>query len=189
MRVLVACEMSGRVRDAFAAVGHDAWSCDIVPSETPGNHIQDDVLNHLGGGWDMMVAHPPCTWLSQARPQKRAGHDVEIYSALSFVAALWAAPIPRIAVENPLGLAWSLLGRPNCQVHPWWFGDPYSKRTCLWLKNLPPLFALLPSGTSIRRSPPGTREWTFVHRQAKQRSMTFPGVARAMAEQWGVVGR
>ncbi len=184
MRVLVACEFSGRVRDAFAAVGHDAWSCDLLPSETTGNHIQGDVLEHLDDGWDLMVAHPPCTHLctmSYCRPQDPA----VVQAAVDFAARLFYAPITRVAIENPGGrlCAWLL---PSQIIQPTMFGAPYTKKTCLWLRGLPPLFATsniyakqqwVHSGTSKKRGPAGN---------AKARSRTFPGIAEAMALQWGV---
>lgn len=197
MRVLVACEFSGRVRDAFAAVGHDAWSCDTEPSEASGNHIQDDVLLHLEDGWDLMVAHPPCTYLSRAGgayykvPERIAKAE----EAMAFVLALWSSSVPRIAIENPIGRLSSWWMLPSQYVQPWQFGDPWTKKTCLWLKNLPPLFAtrVVTPAPGIRRS--SKPQWkggavtygAFMrsHRSAKDRSRTFPGIAAAMAQQWG----
>lgn len=143
MRVLVACEFSGRVRDAFAARGHDAWSADLEPSETAGNHIHGDVRGVLDGGWDLMVAHPPCTDLavSGARhfPAKRA--DGRQQRALEFVQALLDAPIERIALENPVSVISSAIRKPDQIIQPWMFGHDAQKTTCLWLKNLPRLTA------------------------------------------------
>lgn len=192
MRVLVACEFSGRVRDAFAARGHDAWSCDVLPTETPGQHVQGDVRTILDRGWDLMVAHPPCTYLSRAGARWRSPErDRLAGDAALFVYELWAAPIPRICLENPVGKAWLVLGRPAQTVHPWWFGDPHLKKTCLWLKGLAPLRAN-PGARPPQPLYVGTdgRKRFFTQAQggrdrAKNRSRTFPGVARAMAEQWG----
>lgn len=181
MRVLVACEFSGIVRDAFKARGHDAWSCDLLPTERPGNHIQDDVLKHLDEGWDLMVAHPPCTHLavSGARWMKGKGDLVE--DALHFVIALMNAPIQRIAVENPISIISSRIRKPDQIVQPWQFGHGETKATCLWLKSLP---ILVPTDVvegryaRVHREPPGPDRW-------KLRSTTYTGIAKAMAEQWG----
>ena len=184
--MLIACEFSGTVRDAFLAEGHDAWSCDILPTESPGPHIQGDALEVLGEGWDLMVAHPPCTYLANSgvrwlheRPERWRG----LVEGCVFFRRLLEAPIPRIAVENPVPhkYARGLVGAYDQTVQPWQFGDPETKRTCLWLKGLPPL---LPTEiTSVREA--------RVHRMApgpdrqKERSRFFSGIARAMASQWG----
>lgn len=183
VRVLVACEFSGTVRDAFARLGHDAWSCDILPTDEPGQHIEGDALDVLGDGWDLMVAHPPCTHLavSGARwfPQKRA--DGRQQAALAFVRALLDAPIPRIALENPVSVISSHIRKPDQTIQPWQFGHGEVKRTCLWLKNLP---ALRPTNVvagreaRVHRLPPTEDRW-------KLRSVTYRGIADAMAEQWG----
>lgn len=195
MRVLVACEFSGIVRDAFAARGHDAWSCDWLPTERPGNHIQGDVLSILGDGWDLMIAHPPCTYLSRAgarwwgTPER---NDLEAKAA-NFVWALRDAPIQRIAIENPIGQLNQRWRYPDQIIQPHEFGHPYSKATCLWLKNLPPLFItspvaeyrpFLPSNTGHGKRK-GQRSAAGVVTGGKDASRTFPGIARAMAEQWG----
>jgi hypothetical protein len=194
MRVLVACEFSGRVRDAFLAKGHDAWSCDLLPTEIPGPHIEGNVLNHLYDGWDLMVAHPPCTYLSRAGARwwsdperKRLADDAE-----TFVHCLWQSGIERIAIENPIGQLHHRWQWPSQRIHPHWFGEPYSKATCLWLKNLPPLLATVQCAEF--------EPWVACNRSARKRaglpiagkvsggkaaSRTFVGVARAMAEQWG----
>lgn len=142
MRVLVACEFSGIVRDSFAARGHDAWSCDLLPTERPGQHIQGDVLGVLGDGWDLMIAHPPCTYLcsSGLHWNKRVpGRDARTEDALRFVRELLDAPIPRIALENPTGCISTRIRRPEQKIHPWQFGHDASKGTCLWLRGLPKL--------------------------------------------------
>ena len=151
MRVLVACEYSGIVRDAFAKKGHDAWSCDLLPTETPGNHIQDDVLKHLEG-WDLMVAHPPCTYLTVSAnkwlndmPARKSGKLVgearrkARQEGIDFFMALWNAPIAKVAIENPIGCISSVFRQSNQIVHPNYFGDTVSKATCLWLRGLKPL--------------------------------------------------
>lgn len=182
MRVLVACEFSGVVRDAFAALGHDAVSCDLEPSETPGEHIQCDVRRVLGLGWDMMIAHPPCTHLASSGARWWRNKDPQLQaSALEFVRTLLNAPIPRIALENPVGAIGTRIRPADQYIQPWEHGHGETKKTGLWLKNLP---ALLPSAVVSGRDNrihmmPGSRY------QARERSRTYPGVARAMAEQWG----
>jgi hypothetical protein len=190
---LVACEFSGVVRDAFRALGHDAWSCDLLPAEAPGPHIQGDVLQALGEGWDLMIAHPPCTYLASSglhwntrRPERAALTE----AALAFVLVLADAPIPRIAVENPIGCLSTRWRKPDQIIQPWQFGHDASKATCLWLKGLPPLQPtdVLPGGRTARRANqtasgqnrlgPSPTRW-------KERSVTYAGIARAMAEQWG----
>ena len=181
MRVLVACEFSGIVRDAFAAKGHTAISCDYLPTERPGPHIRGDVLWLLEARWDMMVAFPPCTylavsgarWFKDRLPRQRA--------ALEFVRALLGAPIGMIALENPIGVISTQIRKPDQIVQPWMFGHPETKATCLWLKNLPPLSPteVVPGRQDrVHREPPGPERW-------KNRSRTYEGIARAMAEQWG----
>ena len=183
MRVLVACEFSGTVRDAFARRGHDAWSCDLLPTERPGQHIEGDALDVLGDGWDLMVAHPPCTHLavSGARwfPQKRA--DGRQQAALDFVRALLDAPIPRIALENPVSVISSHIRKPDQTIQPWQFGHGEVKRTCLWLKNLPelrPTKVVEGREARVHKLTPSEDRW-------KLRSVTYQGIADAMAEQWG----
>jgi hypothetical protein len=193
MRVLVACEFSGAVRDAFRARGHDAWSCDLLPSEVPGPHIQGDVCEILGDGWDLMVAHPPCTYLASSglhwnrrRPERQALTD----AAVVFVQTLLAAPIARIAVENPIGALSTRVRRPDQIIQPWQFGHDASKATCLWLEGLPPLVPtdVLPGGRTARRgnqTPSGQNKLGPSPDRWKQRSLTYPGIAAAMAGQWG----
>ena len=187
MRVFIGCEESGTVRDAFARRGHDAWSCDILPSRKPGNHIQDDVLNHLNDGWDLAIFHTPCTYLSNSgvrwlheRPER---WELMRRDALLFKACM-DADIPKIANENPImhKYAVEIIGRRQDQIiQPWMFGHGETKATCLWLKNLPPLMPTdIVEGREQRiwKMPPSE------HRQ-RDRSVTFQGIAAAMSEQWG----
>jgi len=199
MKVLIACEFSGVVREAFKAKGHDAVSCDLLPSEQPGHHIQDDVEKHLNEGWDMMIAFPPCTHLAssgaQYWPEKQK--DGRQQEAIDFVYRLFGANINRIAIENPVGILSTKVCRPHQIIQPYEFGDPYRKKTCLWLWNLPALkptnivkpIASWHSGSS--RSGPrkdGSRKISdlpALHGNSRERSRTFPGIAEAMAAQWG----
>lgn len=194
MRVLVACEFSGIVRDAFLARGHDAWSCDLLPTEKPGPHIQDDVLKHLDEEWDLMIAHPPCTYLSRAgaRWLRKPGRRELADAAAEFVFALRGAPTRRIAIENPIGQLNTRWRYPDQWIQPHWFGDPFSKTTCLWLKNLPPLKPtkmcgriahFLPSNTGGKKR--GQSANKGIVTGGKDASKTFPGIATAMADQWG----
>lgn len=181
MRILVACEFSGIVRDAFAAKGHDVWSCDLLPSERPGNHIQDDVLNHLDDGWDMMIGHPPCTHLAVSGARWFHEKREEQQDALDFVNELMTANIPMIAIENPISIISSHIRKPDQIIQPWMFGHGETKATCLWLKNLPllqPTNIVSGRENRVHRLPPGPNRW-------KERSRTFPGIAQAMADQWG----
>jgi hypothetical protein len=189
MRVLVACEFSGIVRAAFVARGHDAWSCDILPTEKPGNHIQGDVLTVLGDNWDLMIAHPPCTHLAVSGAAWFYRKQKEQAEALDFVWALLDAPIPRIALENPVSVISTKIRKPDQIIHPWQFGHPEKKTTCLWLKNLPKLtetnnvkgeMELLPKNIQERLHylPPSEN-------RGRLRSKTFQGIADAMATQWG----
>jgi len=196
VRVLVACEFTGNVRRAFRALGHDAWSCDLLPAEDGSPyHYKGDVLAQLNGGWNLMVAHPPCTYLSRAgaRWWKDPARGALADQAAEFVFALRDADIPRICIENPIGQLNRRWRYPDQVIQPYHFGHPYSKATCLWLKNLPPLTAtvtcadytpLLPSNVGWNRRK-GQRSHPGTVRSAKEASRTFPGVAAAMAEQWG----
>lgn len=182
LRVLVACEYSGTVRDAFAAMGADAMSCDLLPTESPGNHYQGDVRDVLHYPWDMMVAHPPCTHLSVSGarhfPAKRV--DGRQQSAVSFFMMLARSGVPFMAMENPVSVMSSLWRPPDQTIQPWMFGHGEVKATCLWLVGLP---RLVPSNVvsgrvpRVHRMPPGPDRW-------KHRSRTFPGIAEAMARQW-----
>lgn len=181
LNVLVACEFSGVVRDAFIRAGHNAISCDLIPSEKPGPHITADVISIIGLGWDMMIAHPPCTHLSVSGARWFKDKLPEQEAALEFVRALMAAPIPRIAIENPISIISSRIRKPDQIIQPWQFGHGETKATCLWLKGLP---LLEPSRivdgrvARVHLCPPGPDRW-------KERSRTFFGIAAAMAEQWG----
>lgn len=204
MRVLIGCEYSGTVRDAFLELGHDAMSCDLLPTESPGPHYQGDVRDLLGEQWDLAIFHPDCTYLCRAgqrwlnsddddRPGKLKGRPRWHATALAvgFFAELQAVSIPRVAIENPRpgSHVSSFIGKPDQVVHPWMFGHTENKATGLWLKGLPPLVATddarrlmkdLPKSETdrIHRASPGKDRW-------KIRSLTYAGIARAMAEQWG----
>lgn len=179
-RILVACEFSGIVREAFAARGHDAWSCDLLPSEQRGQHIQGDVLAILAEGWDLMIAHPPCTYLANSGARWWTQRQWEQAEALAFVRVLLEAPIPRIALENPEGKIGSAIRKHDQLIHPWEYGEPYEKKTCLWLKNLP---LLQPTKLESRREQAVWRMGQGPTR-SRDRSRTYPGIARAMAEQY-----
>jgi len=194
MKVLVACEFSGTVRDAFAAKGHDAWSCDLLPSDKPGNHYQGDVFDIINDGWDLMIAHPPCTYLTisankwyKDQPPRNSGVLVggarreARAQAIEFFMKFINAPIHKIAVENPIGVISSVYRKPNQVLQPWMFGHGETKATCLWLKNLPNLTPTdIVNGRQQRlhELSPGKDRW-------KERSKTFQGIADAMANQWG----
>lgn len=182
MRVLIACEFSGRVRDAFIRNGHDAVSCDIRPSHAPGPHLQCDVREILGNGWDMMIAHPPCTDLAASGARWWREKWREQREALDFVRHLMFCDIPRKAIENPVGKISTEIRKPDQIVQPHWFGDGFVKTTCLWLEGLPLLVADDPVSGRVQevwRMAPSDpdREW--------KRSLTYPGMARAFAQQWG----
>lgn len=193
MKVLVACEFSGTVRDAFAARGHEAWSCDLLPSEKPGNHVEWPVEGLFDAGWDLMIAHPPCTYLAvsglhwnKRRPERAAKTE----EALRFIKALMEAPVPMIAIENPVGCISTRIRKPDQVIHPWMFGEDASKATCLWLKGLPPLAPtnVLEGGRAARRAnqtPSGQNRLGPSPDRWKLRSITYAGIANAMAEQWG----
>lgn len=181
MRVLVACEFSGIVRDAFAARGHDAWSCDLLPSERPGNHIQGDVLEVLKDGWDLLIAHPPCTHLAVSGARWFKDKRAEQEDAVKFFMALANSPIPRVCIENPISIMSTRWRKPDQISQPWQFGHGETKATCLWLKNLPlltPTKVVDGREARVHKEPPGPDRW-------KNRSRTFQGIADAMAEQWG----
>lgn len=194
MKVLIACEFSGIVRDAFIAKGHDAMSCDLLPTERPGPHYQGDVRDILGDGWDMMIAHPPCTHLCNrgAWHSRRRGMPEQIDSAFEFFMLLYNAPIDKICVENPVGIVSTRFRKPNQYIQPYQFGHPQQKKTGLWLKNL----AKLKPTNIVEKEPPAfidrsgkARYWVDTFAPAKDRwklrSTTFKGIADAMAQQWG----
>ena len=195
MKVLIACEYSGTVRDAFRAAGHDALSCDLLPTDVPGEHYQGDVRDIINDGWDLMVAHPPCTYLcssglhwNKRRPERAQMTE----DALEFVQFLLDAPIPRIALENPIGCIGTRIRKADQTIQPWQFGHDASKSTCLWLKNLPlltPTAVVEPriangkkrwanqTDSGQNRLPPSEDRW-------KIRSETYAGIAAAMVAQW-----
>jgi hypothetical protein len=203
MRILVACEFSGVVRDAFRQKGHDAWSCDVLPTEAdPAYHIQCDVLEILDQGWDMMIAHPPCTYLTVAgnkwfKPEYRErfpNRVLEMKNAAKFFMRLVNAPIDKIAIENPIGRMSSIYRKPDQIIQPYQFGHPVRKATCLWLKNLPELkptnivsfeLDVFSSGKSQSKWHTETGHIKDKTERSKIRSRTFPGIAEAMADQWG----
>ena len=205
MKVLVACEYSGTVRDAFAALGHDAWSCDILPTESKGNHIQDDILKHLDNNWDLMIAHPPCTYLSNAGirwfNEEKYGEKAKLrkqlrLEALEFVKKLYYCNIPKICIENPVGYLNHNFKKPDQIVQPYFFGDEESKRTCFWFKNLKPLehtklvkpkiYAYYKTGRKIGK-PIYFHEYNSGKDRAKIRSKFWKGIAEAMAAQWSTI--
>lgn len=181
MRVLVACEYSGTVRDAFLSAGHDAMSCDLLPTDADGPHYQGDVRDVLNDGWDLMIAHPPCTHLAVSGARWFKDKQVEQAEALAFVRLLMDAPVPRIAIENPVSVISSRIRKPDQTIQPWQFGHGETKATCLWLKGLPKLTPTnIVDGrvNRIHRMPPSPERW-------KLRSTTYKGIATAMAAQWG----
>lgn len=183
MRVLVGCEFSGTVRRAFRALGHDAWSCDMLESEDHSPyHRQGDVLDLLDGEWDLGIFHPPCTRLTVAGARWFKGKEQEQADAIAFVERLWSCDIPRVCIENPIGVlsTSSQLGEPTQIVQPWQFGHGETKATCLWLRGLHPLAPTqIVDGREARihRMPPGPNRW-------RERSRTYQGIADAMAQQW-----
>jgi hypothetical protein len=184
MRVLVACEFSGIVREAFRARGHCAWSCDLEPSEQPGPNRQKDVREVIfDEHWDLMIAHPPCTYLAVSGARWFKDRPAEQAAALEFVQILLDAPIERIAIENPISVISTRIRKPDQIIQPWQFGHGETKSTCLWLKNLPKLTPTnIVDGRHARvhRESPGPNRW-------KNRSRTFTGIAESMADQWGAL--
>jgi hypothetical protein len=199
MKILVACEFSGTVRDAFSALGYDATSCDLLPSETEGKHYQGDVRDILNDGWDMMIAHPPCTYLTNAGVRhlhehvtSKNGVRAKVYGkarmeamveSAEFFKILQNAPIPKIAIENPIPhkYAREIIGYYDQLIQPWMFGHGETKATCLWLKNLPhlkPENVVSGREQRIHKMPPSVDRW-------KNRSRTYKGIAKAMVNQWG----
>lgn len=209
MRVLVACEFSGTVRDAFIRAGHNAVSCDVLPTESDGPHIQCDVLKVINDGWDLMIAHPPCTYLTvsanrwqhdhwvKKKRHKEHWHDgsrhrKERVAALKFFRKLLEAPIHKVCVENPIGVASSYIRKPDQIIHPWQFCHLEQKTTCLWLKGLPKLIPTSPDAKELMMTfPKSLRErikyMPKTDDRWKKRSLTYQGIADAMADQWGEV--
>jgi site-specific DNA-cytosine methylase len=181
MKILIACEFSATVREAFAALGHDAWSCDLLESEKPGQHIIGDVRLVLSQGWDLMIAHPPCTHLAVSGARWFKEKQYEQAQALEFVRDLLSADIPRIALENPISIISSRVRKPDQIIQPYQFGHGETKATCLWLKNLPklkPTQIVAGREPRVHKMPPSPNRW-------KERSRTYTGIAQAMAQQWG----
>ena len=190
MKILVACEYSGTVRDAFIERGHDATSCDILPTDSPGPHHQGPVEEILNDGWDLMVAHPPCTHLAVSGARWFKDKQEEQKQALDFVRLLLGAPIDKIALENPVSVISSRIRKPNQIIQPWEYGHPHSKKTCLWLKNLPNLepteiLSLPASGVWENQTSSGQNKLGPSEDRWKKRSLTYQGIANAMASQWG----
>lgn len=197
MKVLIACEYSGTVREAFSKLGHDAWSCDLLETEIPGNHYKGDVKDILCDGWDLMIAHPPCTHLAVSGARWFKYKQKEQAEALEFVRLLLNAPIERIALENPISIISSQVRKPDQIIQPWQFGDKFQKSTCLWLKGLPKLeptnivekgdFIEFVSKKGVKKKQP---KWYAdalklpKEERARIRSKTFDGIAKAMAMQW-----
>ena len=183
MKVLIGCEYSGIVRDAFLRNGHDAMSCDLLPTEKPGPHYQGDVFDIIGEGWDLLICHPPCTHLAVSGARWFSEKAEEQAEALDFVRRLLLAPVPRIALENPVSIISTKIRKPDQVIQPWEFGHGETKSTCLWLKNLPPLRPTnIVEGREPRvwKMPGGSNQW-------KERSRTYTGIAEAMSQQWGVL--
>tara|TARA_R110000868_G_scaffold131748_1_gene341994 strand:- start:227 stop:799 length:573 start_codon:yes stop_codon:yes gene_type:complete len=183
MKILIACEYSGSVRDAFIKAGHEAMSCDLLPTDVPGPHYQGDVFDIIDQGWELMIAHPPCTHLavSGARHFKAKQADGRQAAALDFVGRLLSARIDKIVLENPINIISTRYRKPDQIIQPWMFGHGETKATCLWLKNLPPLVPTdIVDGREQRiwKMPPSKDRW-------KLRSKTYQGIADAMASQWG----
>ena len=197
MKILIACEFSGIVREAFKAKGHDAWSCDLEATEQPGQHIQGDVLEVLTEKWDLMIAHPSCTHLSVSGA-KHFKKKVDVQKeAISFFMEFVNCKIPKYAIENPVGTMSTHYRKPDQIIQPYHFGDPFQKTTCLWLKGLPKLYHLSTGEFSDNRHlidhgemmicPSGKKiaKWYSLNKSAKIRSTTFPGISNAFASQWG----
>jgi len=202
MKILVACEFSGTVREAFAKLGHDAWSCDIEPTDIPGKHYQGDMFDIVNDGWDMMIAFPPCTHLavSGAKHFEQKRKDGRQQQGIDFFLKVANVPIPRIAIENPVGIMSNLYRKPDQVIQPWQFGDKAQKTTCLWLKNLPLLkptdvvskgdFYISPSGKKLPSwygdAAVDGKKIAYGSPEMKRiRNKTFQGIANAMADQWG----
>jgi hypothetical protein len=182
MKVLIACEFSGIVRESFRQCGHIAVSADILPSEKPGEHYQGDVMDIITDGWDLMIAHPPCTHLAVSGARYFCQKKQQQADALQFVKDLMDAPIPKIAIENPVSIISTRIRKPDQIIQPWMFGHGETKKTCLWLKNLPklePTNIVEGRDPRVHKMSPGPDRW-------KNRSRTYPGIAVAMSSQWGI---
>lgn len=203
MKVLVACEFSGAVRDAFSKLGHDATSCDLLPTEKPGKHYQGDVFDIINDGWDLMIAHPPCTYLTLAgnrwfKPEYKERYpnrQKQREDAIEFFLRLSEAKIPKIAIENPISIMSTAFRKPDQIIQPYQFGHPSVKATCLWLRGLPklsqtnivePEYVTLKDGKKYSKWSSDTFKLPKEIRW-KERSKTFHGIAQAMADQWGSV--
>ena len=191
MKVLVACEYSGTVRDAFKAKGHDAWSCDLLPTDKPGQHHQGDVIEFIKSnpGWDLMIAHPPCTYLASSGlhwNKRIPGRDKLTLESLEFVTLLFNAPIPKIVLENPIGRINTAIRKPDQIIQPWMFGEDASKSTCLWLKGVPKLEPtdIIKKDRYANQTPSGQNNLGPSKDRWKIRSTTYQGIANAMAAQW-----
>jgi hypothetical protein len=202
MRVLIACEFSGTVRDAFSKMGHDAWSCDIVPSDSPGNHFQCDLFEVIDNKWDLIIAHPPCTYLTVTgnkwfKPEYKdrfPTREQDRLDAIDFFKKIHDCNIPKICIENPIGIMSTVLRKPDQIIHPWQFGHKASKSTCLWLKGLPLLqptqivekgeFVTYKSGKRMSKWYADAASLSPAER-ARVRNKTFQGIADAMSSQWG----
>lgn len=196
MKVLIACEFSGTVRDAFAKLGHDAWSCDLEPTDKLGNHYQGNVMDIINDGWDLMIAHPPCTHLavSGARHFEQKRKDGRQQQGIDFFMQMINAPIPMIAVENPVGIMSSIYRKPNQIIEPYEYGHNCTKKTCLWLKGLPllnPTNIVYKGDVWVAKSGKRMSQWYYdssclpPKQREKMRNKTFQGIADAMADQWG----
>jgi hypothetical protein len=190
VKILVACEFSGIVRDAFLAKGHDAWSCDLEPTERDGPHIRGDVLSVLGQGWDLMIAHPPCTRLAVSGARYFTKYQAEQQESIRFFMEFATAPVSRIAIENPVCIMSTKWRKPDQIIQPWQFGHPESKATCLWLKGLAKLvptsiLAKPACGHWQNQTPSGQNKLGPSPTRASDRARTYQGIAEAMADQWG----
>lgn len=191
MKVLIACEFSGIVREAFRELGHDAWSCDLLPTEIPGQHYQGYLEDFIRGGeeWDLIIAHPPCTHLavSGARYFKEKQADGRQEYAINFFMMIANRNCPKIAIENPVGIMSTVWRKPDQIIQPWQFGEDASKATCLWLKNLPKLQStqVIIKSRYANQTASGQNKLSPSPFRAMLRSRTYPGIAKAMAEQWG----
>lgn len=190
MRILVGCEFSGIVREAFSELGHDAWSCDLLPTEKLGPHFQCDIRDILADGWDILLVFPPCTHLAVSGARWFSEKQEEQHLALEFIQLLLDAPISKICLENPVGVISTRIRKPDQIIQPYYFGHPESKRTCLWLKNLPKLIPtnildLPASGVWANQTPSGQNKLGPSNNRWKKRSKTYPNIAKAMANQWG----